>query len=71
MVTGVVDDHGGFLSPRTPAAKKTFEETVEGNSVEFALFGLHAKAFGTDVHGSLVADLRPVRGRGKLGISDN
>ena len=68
MVTGVVDDHRELLSTPILAAEKTLQESVEGNPIEFAFFGLYAKASGSKVRGSPVSDLRPGRGRGDLGI---
>ena len=68
MVTGVVDDHRELLSTPILAAEKTLQESVEGNPIEFAFFGLYAKASGSNLHGSPVSDLRPGRGRGDLGL---
>ena len=68
MVPGVVDDHRELLSTPILAAEKTLQESVEGNPIEFAFFGLYAKASGSNVHGSPVSDLRPGRGRGDLGL---
>ena len=68
MVPGVVDDHRELLSTPILAAEKTLQESVEGNPIEFAFFGLYAKASGSNLHGSPVSDLRPGRGRGDLGL---
>jgi hypothetical protein len=68
MVTSVVDDHGDFLSAPILARKETIQEAVEGNPIEFAFFGFHVKASGSDVHCSPVSDLRPGRSRGDLGL---
>ena len=68
MVTGVVDDHRELLSTPILAVEKTLQESVEGNPIEFIFFGLHAKASGSNVHGSPVPDLGPGGGRGDLGL---
>jgi hypothetical protein len=68
MVTGVVDDHRELFSTPILAVEKTLQESVEGNPIEFPFFGLHAKASGSNVHGSPVPDLGPGGGRGDLGL---